>query len=277
MAVLSVQTKKISELLSATNLKENDVIIVELTDGGTRKMTYGNFLEALKESLEYPNLKREMDCLDGVREKGIEIDIDTLMGYVRDKKHNQYALGDYFVDNGVQWAVVARNWYSAWNFGGDSVTQRPEHIVCMPVDFLPTSYKFNDTSTNTGGYAGSKMPDHMNSEFNKLGSKVKSYCRDTFVVENNKHAWAAASRKMRLPSIVELSGNYGVSDPFGGGISSQLPLCRNSIFRVRKEWYWAADPDAYGSNKFCIISHGNLSDTVDAAILGRVRPLIALA
>lgn len=277
MAVLSVQTKKISELLSATNLKENDVIIVELIDGGTRKMTYGNFSAALKESLEYPTLRREMDCLNGVREKGVEIDIDTLMGYVRAKKHDQYALGDYFVDNGVQWAIVARNWYSAWNFEGDGATQRPEHIVCMPVDFLATSYTFNDVDTNTGGYAGSKMPDHMNSEFAKLSPKTRAYCKSTRIFENNKGAWGVAERKMRLPTIVELTGNQGWANSFSGGVSSQLPLCRNALFRVRKELYWAADPDAYVANKFCIISHGNLSDTISAIIPAKVRPLIVLA
>lgn len=275
MAVLSVQTKKISELLSATNLKENDVIIVELVDGGTRKMTYGNFLVALKESLEYPTLRREMDCLNGVREKGIEVDIDTLMGYVKAGKHDQYALGDYFVDNGVQWAVVARNWYSSWNFGDDA--QRPEHIVCMPVDFLATSYKFNDTNSNIGGYAGSKMPDNMNAEFVKLSQNVRGYCKSTRIFENNKGGWGVAERKMRLPTIVELTGNQGWANYFSGGVSSQLPLCRNSLFRIRKEWYWAADPDSSGLNKFCLVSHGNLSDIVDASNLGRVRPLIVLA
>ena len=274
MAVLSVQTKKISELLSATNLKESDTIIVELINGGTRKMAYGNFLDVLKESLEYTTLRREIDCLNGVREKGVEINIDTLMECVRAKRHDLYALGDYFVDNGVHWAVVARNWYSDWNFGDNA--QSPEHIVCMPVDFLSTSYNFNDASTNAGGYAGSKMPDYMNSEFNKLSSKVRSYCRSTRIFENNKDAWRVAERKMRLPTIIELTGNQGWANYFSGGVSSQLPLCRNALFRVRKEWYWAADPSSY-LNSFCIVSHGNLSDVVDARILGRVRPLIVLA
>lgn len=276
MAVLSVQTKKISELLSATNLKENDVIIVELVDGGTRKMTYGNFLEALKESLEYPNLKREMDCLNGVREKGIEIDIDTLMGYVRAKKHDQYALGDYFVDNGVQWAVVARNWYSAWNFGENA--QRPEHIVCMPVDFLATSYKFNDSNTNSGGYAGSRMIDNMNAEFSKLSSKVRSYCKSTRIFENNKGSWAATLRNMRLPTAIELTGDKGSADGFSGGVSSQLPLCRNSLFRVRSKWYWTADPDSFGSVGFCLVDDAGRINVANAATYaGDVRPLIVLA
>ena len=277
MAVLSVQTKKISELLSAPNIKENDVIIVELTDGGTRKMTYGNFLEALKESLEYPNLRREMDCLNGVREKGIEIDIDTLMGYVRAKKHDQYALGDYFVDNGVQWAVVARNWYSAWNFGDNA--QRPEHIVCMPVDCLPTLYKFNDSNTNVGGYAGSKMIEHMNTEFSKLGSKVKSYCRDTRIFENNKGSWAATLRKMRIPTVIEVTGTKGSSDAFSGGVSSQLQLCKNSLFRIRNnKWYWTASPDFVNTFGFCVVDNtGKIDVYYAAASEGCVRPLIILA
>ena len=52
MSVLSVQTKKIPGLQATTGLVGSDMIIVELADGGTRKMTYGDFITAIKASLE---------------------------------------------------------------------------------------------------------------------------------------------------------------------------------------------------------------------------------
>lgn len=311
MSVLSVQTKKIPELQATTGLVGSDMIVVELVDGGTRKMTYSDFITTIKASLEYPEeavlsmadvvdvqtddgtkvpaaklvydmhqidvvTRREMGCLNGIREKGNLIDVDTLMGYVRAKEHHKYAIGDYFEDNGVQWAVAARNWYPAWAFG-DSVA-RPEHIVCMPVDFLATSYQFNTTNINTGGYAASLMPANMETEFGKLGSKVKAYCKQTRIYENNKGAWAAAMRSMRLPTIVEVTGNQGwANEGHSGGVCSQLPLCQNSLFRIRSAWYWCLDPSSANTTDFCNVSNIGRSSNNYAASSGRVRPLIVLA
>lgn len=310
MSVLSVQTKKIPELRATTGLVGSDMIIVELADGGTRKMTYGDFITVIKASLEYPDeavlsmadvvdvqtndgtkiptaklvydmyqadavMRREMDCLNGIREKGNLIDIDTLMGYVRAGEHHKYAIGDYFEDNGVQWAVAARNWYPASAFINDS---RPEHIVCMPVDVLATSYKFNTSSTNTGGYAASLMPANMETEFGKLGSKVKAYCKRTQIYENNKGGWATMMRSMRLPTIVEVTGNQGwANEGFSNGVCSQLPLCRNSLFRIRSTWYWCLDPSSSDTTTFCSIYPGADSAAGAAAVPGGVRPLIVLA
>lgn len=311
MSVLSVQTKKIPELQAATGLVESDMIVVELADGGTRKMTYGDFITVIKASLEYPDeallsmadvvnvqtndetkiptaklvydtyqadavMRREMDCLNGIKEKGNLIDIDTLMGYVKAGEHHKYAIGDYFEDNGVKWAVAARNWYPAFAFGNS--VSRPEHIVCMPVDPLATSYQFNTSNTNTGGYAGSLMPANMETEFGKLGSKVKAYCKQTRIYENNKSAWAAAMRSMRLPTIVEVTGNQGwANEGYSGGVCSQLPLCRNSLFRIRSIWYWCLDPSSANTTTFCYINTTGYSHNSNASSSGRVRPLIVLA
>ena len=220
-------------------------------------------------------MRREMDCLNGVREKGNLIDVDTLMGYVRAGEHHKYALGDYFEDNGVQWAVAARNWYPAWAFGDGAA--RPEHIICMPVDFLAKLYNFNESDTNRGGYAGSKMPANMETEFGKLGSKVKAYCKRTRIYENNKDAWAAATRGMRLPTIVEVTGNKGWANGYSGGVSSQLPLCKNSLFRIRSAWYWCLDPSSSDTADFCGVDTGGISNYHHASDSGRVRSIIVLA
>lgn len=292
-----------------TGIANDDSIIVELAGGGTKRMTYATLLQILRDAIVggdsqvltaddivqvminndklIPSAKlvydmyqadavmrREMDCLNGIREKGNLIDIDTLMGYVRAREHHKYAIGDYFEDNGVQWAVAARNWYPAWAFSNDS---RPEHIVCMPVDFLATSYQFNTSNTNAGGYAASLMPAHMETEFGKLGSKVKAYCKRTQIYENNKGGWAATMRSMRLPTIVEVTGNYGWADGYAGGVSSQLPLCRNSLFRIRSKWYWCLDPTSSSDSTFCgIAPDGHISDGT-SYVSGLVRPIIVLA
>ena len=220
-------------------------------------------------------MRREMDCLNGIREKGNLIGVDTLMGYVRAGEHHKYAIGDYFEDNGVQWAVVARNWYPAWAFGDGA--SRPEHIVCMPVDFLATSYRFNTSDTNVGGYASSLMPSNMETEYAKLSSKVKAYCKQTRIYENNKGSWAATMRSMRLPTIVEVTGNQGWAGQYSGGACSQLPLCRSPLFRLRSVWYWCADPVSSNAVEFCNVGRIGNSGDYNASSPGRVRPLIVLA
>lgn len=234
-----------------------------------------NNLENNLDQIDVVVMRREMDCLNGIKEKGNLIDIDTLMGYVKAGEHHKYAIGDYFEDNGVQWAVAARNWYPVYAFG--AVLSRPEHIVCMPVDFLATSYQFNTTNINTGGYAASLMPANMETEFGKLGSKVKAYCKQTIIKENNKNGLNAEIRNMRLPTIVEVTGNQGwVNEGFSGGVCSQLPLCRNSLFRIRSPWYWCLDPSS-DTTSFCSVSYDGSSNTHGASDYGRVRPLIVLA
>lgn len=222
-------------------------------------------------------MRREMDCLNGVREKGNLINIDTLMGYVRAGEHHKYAIGDYFEDNHIKWAVVARNWYPAWAFGVDA--SRPEHIVCMPVNFLAKSYQFNTSNTNAGGYAASLMPANMETEFGNLGSKVKAYCKQTRIYENNKGSWAATMRSMRLPTIVEVTGNQGwaAKEVFSNGVCSQLPLCQNSLFRIRSTWYWCLDPSSSDTESFCRVNeYGNIY-AKGASNSGMVRPIIVLA
>lgn len=307
---LNIETKRISELPAITGIAKDDMIIVELAGGGTKRMTYATLLQILTDAIVggdsqvltaddivqvmtnddklIPSAKllydlnqvnavmrREMDCLNGIREKGNLIDIDTLMGYVRAGEHHKYAIGDYFEDNGVQWAVAARNWYPAGSFSNDS---RPEHIVCMPVDVLATSYKFNTSNTNAGGYAASLMPANMETEFGKLGSKVKAYCKRTQIYENNKGGWAATMRSMRLPTIVEVTGNQGwANEGYAGGVSSQLPLCRNSLFRIRSKWYWCLDPSSSSDSTFCGIAPDGHSSDGTASYSGLVRPIIVLA
>ena len=148
----------------------------------------------------------------------------------------------------------------------------------MPVDFLATSYQFNTSNTNAGGYAASLMPANMETEFGKLGSKVKAYCKQTRIYENNKGGWAATMRNMRLPTIVEVTGNQGwANEGFSGGVCSQLPLCQNSLFRIRSTWYWCLDPSSSDTTHFCSVNDTGDSSHHFASTSGRVRPIIVLA
>ena len=50
MSVISVETKQLGQLAGATGLADTDLLYVELTNGGSKKMTYADFLTQIKTS-----------------------------------------------------------------------------------------------------------------------------------------------------------------------------------------------------------------------------------
>ena len=311
MSVISVETKQLGQLAGVTGLADTDLLYVELTNGGSKKMTYADFLTQIKTSLtsgEHAMLSlddivdvmtddgtkvpaasllydlnatlspliREQNCINNGA-SGIQWDLYELMALVQAGKMDEFAIGDYFVDRGVTWRIFAKNHYPKWAFDGTTSSGNvpPNHIVCLP-DTSLGSYQFNTTSTNAGGYAGSLMPGNMVTEYNKLSTKLKSYVKETQIYENNKSAWAAVKRYMRLPTAVEMTGNLGWADQYSGGVCSQFPLARATKYRIKDYWYWLFDPVASNPVSFCSVNADGRSSTVDASNSGAVRPEIVL-
>ena len=256
MSVLSVQTKKIPELQATTGLVGNDMIIVELADGGTRKMTYGNLIAVIQASLkgdedammtiasissiqtdevgkvpssallkgmndDFAIMKREIMAPYGYF--GIEQNLDTLMGYVRAGQWDKFAVGDYFIDtrtNGqkVMWEVADKNGYLHC---GDTPLES-NNIICVPRDCLEETQQYNTSNTNTGGFAASLMPAALETIAGTFSAKLQGYMATVKRLENNKGGWAWASRRISLPSVNEMLGHQGWADPFSGG-----PVCHS--------------------------------------------------
>ena len=256
MSVLSVQTKKIPELQATTGLVGNDMIIVELADGGTRKMTYSNLIAVIQASLkgdedammtiasissiqtdeagkvpssalvkgmndDFAIMKREIMAPYGYF--GIEQNLDTLMGYVRAGQWDKFAVGDYFIDtrtNGqkVMWEVADKNGYLHC---GDSPLES-NNIICVPRDCLEETQQYNTSNTNTGGFAASLMPAALETIAGTFSAKLQGYMATVRRMENNKGSWAWASRRISLPSVNEMFGHQGWADQFSGG-----PVCHS--------------------------------------------------
>lgn len=256
MSVLSTQTKKIPALPAATGLVGNDMIIVELADGGTRKMTYGDLITIIQASLkgdedammtississvqtdeagkvpssalvkgmndDFAVMKREIMAPYGYF--GIEQDLDTLMSYVKAGQWDKFAVGDYFIDtrtNGqkVVWEVADKNGY----FHCGDIPLESNNIICMPRDCVNEVQKYNSSNTNTGGYAASLMPAALESIAATFSAKLQGYMASVRRLENNKGNWAWASRRILLPSTTELFGHKGWADEYSGG-----PLCHS--------------------------------------------------
>lgn len=218
---------------------------------------------------------REQRCInEGI--DGIEWDLDDLMTLVRNGEFNKFAIGDSFVDGNIHWRIHGKKTFPKWAFDG-TVGETPNTITCLPDEALGT-HIYNSSNTNIGGYAASEMPSYLeNTILPQLSAGLRSYIKETQIFENNKGDWAAVKRKMRIPTIIECTGNQGWADQFSGGISSQLPLMRAARHRIKSYWYWCLDPVASNTRDFCRIdSAGNSISTSAINAYGSVRPEIVL-
>lgn len=324
MSVLSVQTKKIPELQSTTSLGNNDMLVVELADGGTKKMTYGSLIAVIQASLKGDEdamltianissvqtdaeskvpasalLKEVSDAFEIMKREvmapygyfGIEQNIDTLMGWVRAGQWDKFAIGDYFIDtrsNGqkVMWEIADKNGYLHCGDWGNGLTAN--NIICIPRDCLEETQKFNDTNTNTGGYAASLMPAALETIAGTFSSKLQSYMTTVRRLENNKGTFAWASRRIMLPSVTELLGHQGFSDAYSGGpVCHSLALYTGGNAHLMKgrgfnksagarQWYWMEDPSGLNTASFCIVTTGGNSYYDSASRAYGLAPQIVL-
>lgn len=293
-----------------TGIADNDSIIVELAGGGTKRMTYATLLQILTDAIvgggsqvltaddivtvmtddgtKVPSAKllydtnvlvqvaiREQRCInEGI--DGVEWGLDDLMTLVRNGEFNKFAIGDSFVDGSIHWRIHGKKTFPKWAFDG-TVGETPNTITCLPDEALGT-HRYNSSNTNTGGYAASEMPSYLESTIlPQLSAGLRSYIKETQIYENNKGVWAAVKRKMRIPTIIECTGNQGWADQYSGGICSQLPLMRANRHRIKTYWYWCLDPVASNTTAFCGINgtgagYGIFASDSD----GSVRPEIVL-
>lgn len=324
MSVLSVQTKKIPELQSTTSLGNNDMLVVELADGGTKKMTYGSLIAVIQASLKGDEdvtltianissvqtdaegkvpasalLKEVSDAFEIMKREvmapygyfGIEQNIDTLMGWVRAGQWDKFAIGDYFIDtrsNGqkVMWEIADKNGYLHCGDQGNGLTAN--NIICIPRDCLEETQKFNNTNTNTGGYAASLMPAALKTIAGTFSSKLQSYMTTVRRLENNKGTFVWASRRIMLPSVTELLGHQGFSDAYSGGpVCHSLALYTGGNAHLMKgrgfnrsattrQWYWMEDPSALNTAGFCLVDTNGGSRYISASGAGGLAPQIVL-
>ena len=251
-----------------------------------------NLTKVIKENedllKDYEVMKRESMASYGYF--GIEWGLDELMALVKAGSWDKFAIGDYFIETTssgekIMWEVAGKNSYLHC---GDNPELTVNHIVCCPRDCLETYYKFNSTNTNAGGYAASLMPANLETEAKKFSSKLQGYMTTIRRLENNKGAWAWASRRIFLPGIVELCGSNGWADGYSGGAFNQLPLFTGGNAHILKGAgfnkskagrvaFWAADPSAADATHFCGFYRGGSSSSGGAASGLGLAPLIVLS
>ena len=132
------------------------------------------------------------------------------------------------------------------------------------------------------------MPANLETEANKFSSKLQGYMTSIRRLENNKGAWAWASRRIFLPGNPELVGFHGWADAYDGGAFNQMPLFRGGNAHLLKGsgykkgkaarmWYWTADPSAAYTTSFCIFDSNGRSYYNYASNDGGTAPFIVLS
>ncbi len=285
MAVLSVETKKISELEAASSCASNDTFVLDTALSGTQKLTYSNLIGSVKSTMNVPAgadtllanttisatyeneaakvaasslaydlnsrlaaAERECNCIHGVLAYGIEWTLTNLLAKIRAEKFNDFAIGDYIVVSDIKWCVAAKYYWTANELpDGDA-----PHVVLMPAAKLGgQNYKYNSSNTNAGGFNASELATTVTTTlYNALPSALRAACLSVNSYESTKTSTSKFSRKIKLLTERQTTGLHFRSVT-GGACYEQLPLCRSMSFLGNGGSFWLLDPVDDETTSFC--------------------------
>lgn len=194
-------------------------------------------------------------------------------------------LGDYFditltTNEKMRYAISGFNTYLNY---GDSPILTANHVIMTPVDCMKAKAKMKDTADNTGGYAASLMPAHLETVLATFPAEWKSVMRAIRRLENNKGTWAWATRTLFLLSETEVHGHPVWADGYDGG-TRPLPLYQFSArYRIKglgfgesakgnRYYWWLASPSAAFTTSFAFVYGSGYSYSTYASSSYGVAP-----
>jgi hypothetical protein len=277
--------KKISELPQVTDMAVDDKILVEKS-AGTKIIRYEDLLADLERKIQ-TDIKRAATY------QGRNLtDVYTpaqLSAKIKKQDFIDLNIGDYFdvtLKNSeeVQFVISGFNTNLMQGNNGVGINTNP-HITMTFRDCLKTTYQMNSSNTNTGGYAGSKLAETVNTTiYNLLPDAWESIVMPTSRLEPNKGTIAWATRNMWLLSEPEVLGRScrGESE-YGCGVM-QLPIFAGSFRHIIKglgkgaseggskfNW-WLASPYASNTTCFSGISSDGYANYYNASYKYGVAP-----
>lgn len=156
MSAISIETKKVPELVAITAPADSHVIPIH--DGtGLKKITFANFKAKVVEDTEAeiaPLLFNNAGAHNAIyRGKSLGTSVTTAQyNAIAAGTFTDMYIGDYWTISGVVYRIAAFDYYL--NCGDTNCTKH--HVVLVPDSCLYT-HVMNDTNITTGGYVGSKM------------------------------------------------------------------------------------------------------------------------
>ena len=313
MAVLSVETKKISELDAALAVNGTDNFIVDTATNGTRKATFSAILASLKSELNVPtsantllsnesisttyensaakvassasvytaeqrlsNVEKDLLFIQGAVAYNTEWALADLLTAIRSDNPKAYSLGDYITVSSKKWVVVAKNYYTIYNIP----TYKP-HAVLMMYDVIdPAGRVYNTANTNTGGYNGSELKTYLESTFyNSLPSALRSaIIAVQKVQESTKGALAEFTRSIQLPSVMQLTSSAQLAEN-QRNFGPPFACVNNALFLYGDGGYdyWTSIPAADSTTNFAAyLAERQFVSSGQARYTRCVRPFIVI-
>ena len=313
MAVLSVETKKISELDAALAVNGTDNFIVDTATNGTRKATFSAILASLKSELNVPtsantllsnesisttyensaakvassasvytaeqrlsNVEKDLLFIQGAVAYNTEWALADLLTAIRSDNPKAYSLGDYITVSNKKWVVVAKNYYTVYNIP----TYKP-HAVLMMYDVIDSAGRvYNTANTNTGGYNGSELKTYLESTFyNSLPSALRSaIIAVQKVQESTKGALAEFTRSIQLPSVMQLTSSAQLAEN-QRNFGPPFACVNNALFLYGDGGYdyWTSIPAADSTTNFAAyLAERQFVSSGQARYTRCVRPFIVI-
>lgn len=283
MSVLSIETKKVTELTSTENLTDSSVLMVH--DGnGLKTITFGDVARAIEDEVTQPyNYGKE-----------IALTWDEISAKTKKGDFTGLRIGDYKTVTLTTGEVVIMEIAGIDPYFGSGEQEAGHHILWVSRDCLATTYQMRANNTNNGTnaepnpYRASALFSTLqNTIFPTVPAEIRSH-----VIEmrglleqrysssgtlNNSSSWAWCSRgKAILLTPIEVFGTAGWGESGwsnGGGVNVHLPLFAglSKHFIKRKGnggervGWWLATASAGRSTHFCLVYNSGNSNDVSAS------------
>lgn len=282
MSVISIQTKKMGDLQTVTEVAKTDLLIVH--DGsGMKTVTMDDFVGKGVAPLIYNGIAH--NSIYRGKNLGTTVTAAQYAAISAGTFEDLY-IGDYWTIGGVNYRIAAFDYY--WNCGDTAFTTH--HAVIVPDTCLYNAV-MNTTDTTTGGYVGSQM-------YTTNLAQAKTTIKAAFVGHVVNHriylvnavangyssggAWMDSEVDLMNEQMVYGSGIFSPVST-GGAVpanyrveKNQLPLfAMNPAMLNTRENYWLRDV-IIASNFALALSDGNAGSSFASASFG-VHPAFCIS
>lgn len=290
MSAISIQTKKVPELVAITAPANSNLIPIH--DGtGLKKITYQNLAAAVNQPVRdeiAPLLFNNAGAHNAIyRGKNLGSSVTAAQyAEIAAGTFKDMYIGDYWTIGGVNYRIAAFDYYL--NCGDTNTTAH--HVVLVP-DTNLYSHVMNDTNITTGAYVGSKMyTEGLEQAKTTIKAAFSGHVLSHRIYLSNATSNGKASAGAWVDSEVDLMCEHmvygnGVFSPVSDGSTipnnyrvekSQLPLFQHEPSRIcnRASWWLR---DVISASFFAYVNSGGAAHYTYASPSCGVRPAFCIS
>lgn len=290
MSAISIQTKKVPELVAITTPANSNLIPIH--DGtGLKRITYQNLAAAVNQPVRdeiAPLLFNNAGAHNAIyRGKSLGTSVTSAQyAEIAAGTFKDMYIGDYWTIGGVNYRIAAFDYYL--NCGDTNTTAH--HVVLVP-DTNLYNHAMNDTNITTGAYVGSKMyTEGLEQAKTTIKAAFSGHVLSHRIYLSNATSNGKASAGAWVDSEVDLMCEHmvygnGVFSPVSDGSTipnnyrvekSQLPLFQHEPSRIcnRASWWLR---DVISASNFAYVAYGGFAAYIGASASLGVRPAFCIS